>query len=241
MILDEKDVQKLAEIVTVAKNIGIESIIIDAESVRGQSDDGVFIISDHAIDQFKVTPIAVSRISVLFSRMNLIAEGKKLPKVELEFKERDNGDKIVLRLKIKNNRTAVDFKCADPLMVKAKKVMKDALIYAFDLNEETIELMIKSNSAMQTDKINFIYENDKVYFNINDIEGDSLKHLVSESVTLTDPTKKSFIVNLKNKITLPLFKQALKEKDVINIKVSEIRNVLNFEINSLNVYVMPEV
>jgi hypothetical protein len=241
MFLSEDDTKKFAEVISTAKVMGIESLIIDAESIRGQSDEGTFIISDNTIDQFKQTPIGISRVSVLFSRLNLLGEGKKLPKLELEFKERDNGDKIILRIKIKNVKSSVDFKCADPLMIKAKKVFKDNLIYEFDLNEDTIELMIKSNSAMQTDKIKLILDDGKVFFNINDIEGDSLKHLVTETVVLSDPDKTSFLVNLKNKITLPLFKLALKENDKINIKISEIRNVLNFRLNGLNVYAMPEV
>lgn len=241
MILQETDVKRLADIITLAKTIGIESIIIDKESVRGQSDDGVFIITEHDIQQFKDTPIGISRVSVLNSRLNLIGDAKKLPKVELDFKERDNGDKIVLRLIIKNNRTSLDFKCADPLLIKAKKVLKDALIYQFDLSDETIDLMIRSNSAMQTDKIKMILESNKIYFNINDAEGDSLKHLVSETITLSDPTKNTFIVNLKHKIVLPLFKLALKEKDKLNIKISDIRNVVTFELNGINVYIMPEV
>jgi hypothetical protein len=241
MILDEQDVKKLGEIITLAKTIGIEGIIIDGNSVRGQSVDGLFIITDHNIEQFKKTPIGITRVSVLFSRLNLIAENKKAPKVELEFKERDNGDKIVMRLKIKNNRTTIDFRCGDPLMIKTKQTLKDALIYSFDLSEETIDLMIRSNAAMQTDKIKLILDNEKVYFNINDTEGDSLKHLVSEAVTLSDPTKTSFLVSLKHKIVLPLFKLALKEKDKINIKISEIRNVITFELNGINVYIMPEV
>lgn len=247
MILDEQDVKKLIDILTLAKIVGIENLIIDSLSARGESNDGVFIITDHTIEQFKKTPFGItsnegsSRVSVLLQRLNIIAEGKKLPKVELEFKERDNGDKIVFRLKIKNNRTTVEFRCADPQMVKAKKILKDALIYDFDLTDETIELMIKSNAAMQTDKIKLILDDGKIYFNINDIEGDSLKHLVTESVTLVDPTKNKFIVTLKHRIVLPLLKLALKENDRLNIKLSEIRNVMTFELNGINIYIMPEV
>lgn len=241
MILNEDDVKKLSDIVSLAKAIGIESIIIDDISVRGESEDGVFIITEHNIDQFKKTPIGISRISILASRLNIISENKKLPKIELEFKERDNGDKIVLKLKIKNNRTTVEFRCADPQMIKAKKVLKDALIYAFDLSAETIDLMIRSNSAMQTDKIKLILDNGKVFFNINDTEGDSLKHLVTEDVTLVDPTKTSFMVTLKHRIVLPLLKLALKENDKLNIRLSQIRNVMTFALNDICIYIMPEV
>lgn len=241
MILKDEEVEKLAELVTLAKTIGIENFIIDGVSARGESPDGLFIITDHNIQTFKDNPVGIGRISVLFSRLNLVKENKKFPKIELEFKERDNGDKIVLRFKIKNNRTTVDFRCADPQKIVAKKVMKDALMYSFDLSEETIDLMIRSNSAMQTDTIKLILENDKIYFNINDTEGDSLKHLVSENVTLVDPTKNTFLINLKHKIVLPLFKLALKEKDSINIKISEIKKVMTFELNGNTVYIMPEV
>lgn len=240
MILDDDDTKQLIKVIGIANSIGIESIVIDSESLRGMSDDGVFIISEHNIKQFKQTPVGISRVSILNSRFNLL-KSDKIPKIELDFKERDNGEKILLRFKIKDKRTALDFKCADPTMIKNKKVLKEPLSYSFSLTEETIDLMTRTNSAMQTDKINFILDNGKIYFNISDVEGDTLKHLVSESVKIKPDIKPSFLINMKNKSILNLFKLALKGKSDVNINVSEIRNVLNFEIDFVNIYVVPEM
>lgn len=237
--LNEKNKQRLKKIIQSANSIGIESLIIDSESIRGTGEsNSIILIDKNTLDDIStIGDIGVSRVSVLNSRLSLM----KNDDYSINFTQRikDNGDPVLEKFIIKNGRTSIDFKCADPKTIISKKSLTSSIVYSFDLSQDSVDLIIKSNSAMQNDTISFLYSENKVTFKLSDTSGDILTHIISSDIKVDDDSD-SFFFNYNKKIILPLLKIAVKDDDKVRLSFTK-KGIMNLNVNDLNIYLAPEI
>lgn len=240
MKLTDDVVNKFIDIVATANSIGIDRMIIDSESIRGQSESTAVILLDKNTINFGIfSSIGISRVKLLNSRLNLVKNGKNIPTIEFEIKEKDNGDREALLLSIKEKKTTVEFRCCDPAHIRAARNLKSSIIYTFDIDEESINVMSRGMSVMGNNNISFRLDNGKVQFNLSDVEGDSLNHIISDSITINEDETPSFYFKY-NKSILQLLKLAMNENtSTATVNITK-RGVLNLMINNLSIYQPPE-
>jgi hypothetical protein len=221
--------------------LGIERMVIDSHSLRGESQDNgtMMLLPFPAGTELEFGAMGISRISVLKARLRLLAnEGTITP----EFKVRDSGDQFVFRLALKKGKTTIDFKCADPAQIKAPKGFNDPDYFGFAFSADDIKLMLSAKSAMQADTVTFASKDGKtVAFSISASEGDALTHTL-ECELDSKTTTETFAASYKTKILFPVLKEimdAAKEADVDVVLTR--RGIMKIEVNMIPVYVFPEV
>lgn len=231
----------LQDAIATATVLGIERMVIDSHSLRGESqDNGTMMLLPFPSDtELEFGAIGISRVSVLKVRMKLLGdEGIITP----EYKVRDSGDKFVFRLSLKKGKTGVDFKCADPAQIKAPKGFNDPDHFGFTFTSEDIDLMLSAKNAMQSDTVTFSSKDGKtVNFSISASEGDTLVHELESSLDIKTSTE-TFAASYKTKILFPVLKEikeAAKDADVDVVLTR--RGIMKIEVNMIPAYVFPEV
>lgn len=243
MKLSETVKKRLLEVIQAANSIGIESLLIDEESIRGTGADKTLLLIDKNVpDMSELGSMGINRVNVLSSRMGLVKDDKDL-NIDANIRVEDNGDKMVDKLTLKNKRTTVEFKCCRSSQISAHKVLKNGPIYEFDISEESVATMMRANAAMGNDTVAFsLDDTGNVMFKLNDSSGDTLNHLISDKVNILDDNEaKTFFFNYNKRLFLPLIKMAFKEgTDTLKLSLNK-RGIMNLTILSLNIYIIPEV
>lgn len=241
MKLSNDTIAKLNHIVSAADMIGINGIIIDKESIRGQSEDNsIIVVEKDYLPTMDFDAIGISRVKVLQSRLALISKNNDKPfSIEAKIKEKDSGERTVLSLSIKDNKTTVEFKCMDPAYIKAPKNLKSPIQYSFNITADSVDFMSRSNSAMSHKNIAFECRDNTVTFKLTDVEGDALTHVVATDVTIIDENDSKEFFFKFNKNIISLLKLALKEADTVKINLTK-RGILNIKISNINVYLVQD-
>lgn len=232
----------LQDAINTASVLGIERMVIDSHSLRGDSqDNGTMMIYPFPKDtELEFGSMGISRIGVLRARMRLLDnEGSVTP----EYKVRDSGEKFVFRLELKRNKTKIDFKCADPSQIRAPKALNDPDHFGFKFSEDDIKLMLRGKAAMQSELVTLESKDGKsIEFSISASEGDVLRHEL-ESVLDTKTDRETFVVTYKSKFLFPLLKEIIedaKDGEMIDVLLTN-RGILKIEVNGIPTYLFPEV
>lgn len=231
----------LQDALDTATMLGIDRLVIDSLSLRGESQDNgtLMLLPFPDGTELDFGSIGIGRVSVLKARLKLIGADNTITP---EYKERDSGDKFVFRLELKMNKTKVDFKCTDPTQIRAPKAFKDPDAFNFQFTADDIKLMVNAKSAMQADTVTFTTKDGKtVNYIISASEGDALVHELDSELDIKTSTE-TFAVSFKTKILFPVLKEiseAAKDApvDVILTK----RGIMKIEVNGIPAYVFPEV
>jgi hypothetical protein len=235
-----KFIQKLIKTCSIC---GIEDVAIEPEVIRGQSTDnskGIFMLETENIPtNFGFSTIGIPRIKVLGNRIAILDQDAL--EIGYEGKERDNGDIFVRKLVLSSKRTKVDFSCQDVMKIKAPRRFTDPFFYGFSVAEDTLKIMAKAATAIDTTKISFSSEKDgSVKFRTSDVNGDMFDHLISETFETDDEADKTnFFHEYEIKYVLPLFRAAMDENGELNVNISK-RGVMKVNVNGFHIYVLPE-
>jgi len=239
--LTKGTVSLLQSAIDVATILGIEKMVIDPHSLRGESkDNGTFMLLPFPDGtELEFGSMGISRIPVLNQRLRLIGdEGALVP----EYKDRDNGDKFVFRIVLKKKNTKIDFKCADPAHIRAPKAFNDPDYFAFTVTAEDIQLMLKAKAAMQSENVSFASKDGKsVKFSISASEGDVLEHELESELDTKTPSD-TFASSYKSKILFPVLKQISDDAKEAPVEITLTkRGIMKIEVNDIPTYIFPEV
>lgn len=231
----------LQDAIDTATKLGIERIVIDNLSLRGESQENATLMLLPFPDgtELDFGSIGIGRVPVLKARMKLLgSDGTITP----EYKQRDSGEQFVFRLELKKNKTKIDFKCTDPAQVRAPKAFKDPDAFGFQFTSEDIQLMISAKAAMQADTVTLGTKDGKVVnYSISATEGDALVHELTSDLDIKTSTE-TFSASYKTKILFPVLKEISDEaKDgPVEVVVTK-RGILKIEVNGIPSYIFPEV
>jgi len=236
MVLDTKLINLIKASVKTAQLIGIDSLVIEESGIRAIDDDKtVLIFQTRNIPELPFNSIAISRVNIFNARIAVV-ETRKNMIIEAVL----NGGSVQSLL-LKGDGTKVDYRCANSQTVRAPTSLDKTGTMKWEfripLNPEAVMMMVKAQTAMGSDLVTIVSNQDGVAFemidNTNDVFSYNVTNQVESLFVGTDP---SFVYRYPIKTLLSLFKQDTEG-------TFEIANngFLKYAVNGLDVIVLPKV
>lgn len=234
-----KPTQKIIKnAIDVATTLGIESLVWDSFSLRGENQElSISIIMPTKDIDSEFDALGMSRIALLKNRMQLMENA------DVSFETFDKGDDqtIVSNLKFTQGKSTVSFRCADPNHIKAPKAINDPIHYELTLNEKDVEFIVKGITTMNSEVINLSVTDGKLVIKISDKEGDMFSHETEGDVELADDASETVSKTYKSKTLRTIFTNYIKKDDnsILPISITR-RGVMRISVLGMWIYMFPE-
>ena len=235
MLLDKIIIDKIQSIIQTAQLVGIDSVIVSKEMVRATNIENTVIIFHGEDIDLPFDAIALNRLPTFASRLELAAAGEKF---QIDATVDDN-EEFAKSLTMKNKKTKIDYRCANPSTVKAPKQIQDAMCFEISLDAGDINTLGKAALAMGTDLIEISGDKDTAQIKMIDINRDEFKHDITGSAKIITGNKTketSFSHKYPAKILLALLKKSPGEPFRIGAG-----GLLNITANGINLFIIPQV
>ena len=195
MELDASTLTLIKKIVDTAITLKIENIILEPGKVRARSDDGTTVIfhTEDILDP-PFGSICLNRLPEFLSRFAIIQATPGFKITATTFGE-DNtipcNPKVktpkppmwIKSLHMEGLNTSIDYRCTNPNMITdVPRAMKHTPKYTINMTESTYNLIQKGKLAMKAEYVKFIGNNKGTFVVLVDINGDQLKHKLSNDV-----------------------------------------------------------
>lgn len=238
MNLNKEIYQLLTNAVELSTVLGIEKVVLDNISLRGQNkEDGIAIIKSSKDLDMDFDAIGLGRLSELKSRINVF----KSPTITYETTVKNELTNII-KLNFKENKTKIGYRCYEPRLIEAPKAINDPVFYSMEINENDIEFIIKGITTMGSSCVNFTIEpdNKNLVINISDNEGDMFTHTV-DTVPEINEDASILSKSYKSKVLRTIFNNYIKkdERETFTISITK-RGVMLLVVNDISVYLFPE-
>ena len=224
--------------VDIASTLGIESMVMDTISLRGENKElGIAIIMPTKDISLEFEAIGLGRVPLLKNRMAMLDKSD----ITFEVFKKDEDTNIVASLKFTQGRTNLSFKCADPKMIQAPKVINDPIFYEMQLNEEDVQIVVKGIGTMSSETINWANTDETIFLKISDTEGDMFTHELDGKITLLDDTAPSLNKTYKAKTLRTIFTNYIRKDDnnILPISITR-RGVMRIPVLGMFIYMFPE-
>lgn len=231
MKLTSENIAVIESIISTARLIDIENIIIEPNKIRAIDDNRtVLIFQDKDVPEFEFGTIAFNRLSTFQNRLTAI---RSLGDFDIDASV-DNT--FVKSLTLRTKGTKVDYRCANPATVKAPGKINEVLGYSIEIPDDLLSIIQKSYTAMNGNHIAFAYNGEEVSFTVQDMNGDAFTHTITSNINvLEENAPKSFNNKYPIKTIMALFK---KSDNRFNIGMN---GMLNVVVNGINIFVIPQV
>lgn len=235
--LSDETIKYIEKAVGVARIAGLDNLIIETDRVRAADDDiTIFICHDEDVPDLPFNAIGMTRLNVFTSRLD-IATGLGDCSIIATVDTSKPENTFVRALQIKGKGVKVDYRCANPAMIKAPKQIADPRTYSATMTAAAVQMMVKGQAAMSADDIVLIGSTDGVSLEIKDNNSDALTYLFDDEVTLEvdgPAVNPDFFYRYPIKTITALFKQNQDGRFYITSK-----GILIITVDDLTVYVMP--
>lgn len=218
----------------VAKIAGIESLAIEQNIVRGMDENKTVVICDNNVPELPFNGIGIGRIDTFVTRYSLI-ENRDDITTEAAI---DSNNQQVIQLTFNTKNIKVEYRCADTTKIKAPKQIKDIMTSIFLLPEDTIETLVKAQTAMGDEKITIVSDKRGTCFELVDRTSNDVFSFVfaEQAKSLNEDDVEEFVHRYPAKTLIQLLKQNSNQ----TIEVSS-KGILKLTINNLNIYVIPSI
>lgn len=224
------------KLIKTASVLGIENVILETDKIRGMDEkQTTIILHDHKLN-LPFTAMGLSRLSMLNSRLSLAKDDD----LTIDAVEDPKVSGVISRLDIKGKKFKVDFRTANPSVIKAPKGFKSAIddfLVKIVLSEEDQDLLQKASASMpQRTEVGAV----SIMINPKTNKG---------SFVLTDTNSDDFEMELDNniecKITenivvnypLKQFLTLMKHNDNCFYVIE--RNLLKTSVNGITIIMLP--
>jgi hypothetical protein len=130
----------------------------------------------------------------------------------------------------------VNYRCANPAVIRAPKVLTDDVRYELTLTDEAINFMSKGSVAMASDEITITAGPDGTFFEITDINGDVFSYTFpSNAIDITSTKDAEFSHTFPLKTLLPLLKAAGSD----TVHLTDKNGMMKMVVEGFDVYVFP--
>lgn len=233
MKLDTDLILYLEKVVTTARKIGVEDVIIEQGAVRAANEDRTIVIYHKAdVPSLPFDSIGLSNTATFLSRLDIV-KGEKDFAIEVTTHETKGYVKNML---LKAKGIKVDFRCANPDMIQAPKNVSSNLQCLVPLSADAVVLLAKAQAAMKADTVTIISNEDGVTFELYDVNSDKFTHTFDVNVESLGGGDTRFVHAYPLKVILPLF----KENSDSNFAIGE-KGLMNIDSNGFDLYVVPQV
>lgn len=233
MKLDNDVITLIKSAVKTAHLVGIEQMIIEQGRIRAVDiNKTVLLCHTENIPELPFETLGLSRLNIFSSRLSILETRDKM---SIDARLRD-GTNVVHSLQITGEGTKVDFACANPEKIEAPKGIGEEYLYRIALTPEAVMMMSKAQSAMDTDLVTIISNENGVSFEMVDSTNDIFSFKFTDDVTVLQGDLDTFVYRYPIKTLLSLFKQDTEASFDIGQ-----HGVLRYNVNGLNVMVFPKV
>lgn len=253
MRLDATALTYIQNVVKTAKLLKIQNVIIEPGKVRGMDDDQTVVIyQDTNVPEMPFGSIGLNRLDVFITRFDIIRATAGF-EIEVSTMGDDNTtgfDKFDLKNKnkagiaqpmwVKNVsmsglNTNIEYRCANPSIIKAPKNRTDANKYLLNLTENAFTMIQKGKQAMDSDYVTITGNSKGIHLLVTDDNGDSLKYKFgNDIICLQNEEFSSFSHNYPIDKLIPLFKQDSN----VGFHITQ-KGFLVASLNELDIYVAP--
>lgn len=234
MKLDQQTLAYITNVVNTAQMVGIDDVIIEPGKVRAIDENKtVVLFQEENVPDMMFGSVGLNRINVFLSRLDIARtqEGFEVSVVT------DDNNEFARGLTMKAKGVKVDYRCANPRTIQAPKSVNDELVCRINITPEAVYLLQKGQTAMGTDVVSVISNENGVTFELIDVNGDKFSHTFTHEVTtLTDNADTTFVNKYPVKTLLSLFKDNPEGSFSIGRK-----GILNIVVNHMNIFVLPQV
>lgn len=226
-------IEFLQKVAQTAQLVGIDSILIEKQLIRGMDEAKTVAIVHEAQDiELPFSGIGLTRTGLFLSRLE-IAKTRDNMSVDMEL-DREN----VKLITFKSTGLKMDYRCGNPSTIQAPRQINDAQRYSIQLNGEAIALLQKGASAMGSDLVAIAFDGKGVNFEITDSTvGDVFAYTFAKNVKVLDGSEsEKFTFYYPIKLALTLFKQVPDSEITIGIK-----GMLCVNVNGIGIYILPRI
>jgi hypothetical protein len=236
MKVDQQSLAYIENVVTTARLVGIDGIIIEKDRVRAVDEDStVILLHTTNVPELPFGSIGLNRTDVFSSRY---AIARSIDNFEMDVIVDGPEDARYARaLTMKAKGTKIDYRCANPATIRAPKALNDAVKYRVRMHPEAVLHMQKGASAMESDELTMIGSKDSVSFEVSDINGDKLSFKFGDTVDNVQPDDTSD-PKFANRYPIKLLQTLFKANPDGYFFVTS-RGMLKVSVNGLDVYVLP--
>lgn len=241
MNIPQSDITNIERIIDAAGAVGITTIVMDPTRVAGVSDDSnIIMLQTTDVPQFEFGSIGVNRASAFKARLNLVKDNHPtFSVVPHTITVEGEAYPFVRSITMASKTTKVEFRCANPLTIRAPKRMVNPIHYYIPITPEWLDRIVAAQNAMNSDLITLKFDGETFSAELSDSNGD----VYSEQ----DPNLSSTIV--QEDVATGSFKIDYKIKDFINmcrkltpdvVMITQ-DTLLVIEKDSINFYLRPVV
>lgn len=226
MILDEETVNIIKDALIVSKQFGLTVLKIDDNGIRGTDEDGkVAILSPMELNIGGT--IGINRIEFLLNRLKILDN----PTVKVIYDANNISDSITLY----NKKTVIEYRTAKADRLKVPSVPKNGDLYQMSVTEDLKNTLTKGKSAMKSDIITLLCNDNRLSYKIADETSDTLLYNADCVVNMLDEEPANFV----NVYSIKALLYALNNcEEVFGI---DKRGILRFNINNFNIYLLPKI
>jgi hypothetical protein len=254
MNVDVQSLSFIQNVVKTAKVLKIQNIIIEPGKVRGMDDDQTVVIyQDQNVPNMPFGSIGLNRLDVFSSRFDIIraTAGFNIEVSTIGDDDSIGFDKFDIKDKNKQGvkppmwakalamsglNTTIDYRCANPSIIKAPKSRADINRYLLNMTENAFTMILKGKSAMDSDFVTIKGNARSVQLLVTDDNGDSLKYKFGDDIICLIPGEDfpSFSFNYPIEKLIPLF----KPNPDVGFHITE-KGFLVGTLNDLDIYIAP--
>lgn len=233
MKLDNNNLNYIKNVVETAQLVGIDNIIIEPGKVRAINDEKTVVLcQEDNVPDLPFNSVGLNRINVFLSRLEI---ARTQDNFAVSVVTDDDGE-FARSFTMTGKGFKVDYRCANPKTIHAPKRVNDELIYRINLTADAVQMLQKGQAAMGSDVVSFIYADGSVSLQFIDTNLDKFTLTFTDDVVKKSDAPDTFTHKYPIKILLPLFK-----KDPDGYFQIGRKGMLNIVINSLNIFVLPQV
>lgn len=238
MILDNELIDFIkTKLIKTANLLGIESVIIEPDKIRGLDEKKTAVILHNHSLPVKFQAMAISRLSLLQSRLTLTDDT-----VSVNVTEDERNPGIISRLDIKAKKYKVDFRTANPTTVKAPKALKsEVALCSFTLTDNDVKLINNASNSMpqrtETGTISLMIDpkTSTIKAVLTDTTGDDFE-MELDSKLVNNTLEKPLLINYPLKQFITVIKNNNKQFDLL-----ENNNMIRTYINDITIILLPTV
>lgn len=238
MKIDPIELEHVKRVVKCATTAKIDNLVIEPGKIRGIDDDQTIILfHTENVPDFSFGSLGLNRIDTFTARFDL-ASNIANTEVSVETEQDKNGQLFARALNIKGKGIKIDYRCANPAVIRAPKKFVDTVSYHVDMSADVLFFMTKGQAAMSSKEVTLTCKNSVTTFTIEDINGDVLEYefpLQAKDVNTPSNKNVEFTYSYSLPTLLPLLKQVPDQPFCITTPTGMIK----LNIDGFDVYIMP--
>lgn len=217
----------IRNVVETGQMIGIDDVIIETGKVRAINDEkSVVLFQEENVPDMGFN-VGLNRINVFLSRLEVARTQENFAVNVIT----DDNDEFARSFTMTGKGFKVDYRCANPKTIKAPKAIVDEMLHEIQLTPQAVYMLQKGQSAMGSDMVSLICNEEGITFEFVDANDDKFSHQFT-----SEGSSDVFTYKYPIKILLPLFKHDAESSFKIGKK-----GMLNIVVNNLNIFVLPQV